>query len=58
MKLNWLIPLKYLHGEKNRRKIIFCNTNSEKNLVKQAYEHTLGGKIKEVIEKILMKKEL
>lgn len=39
-------------------KIIFCSTNSENNLVKQTYEHTLGGKIKAVSEKILMKKEL
>ena len=52
------MPLKYLHGERNRKKIIVCNTNSEKYLVKQAYEHTLDCKIKAAIEKILMKKEL
>lgn len=51
------MPLKYLHGERNRKKIIVSNTNSEKYLLKQAYGYILDWTIKAAIEKILMKTE-
>jgi len=55
VKLDLLMPVKYLCGERNNKKMIVCNLNSEKYVAKQAYEHTLDWKIKAAIEKTLMK---
>lgn len=57
-KAKFVNAFEILRGRRDGKKIIVCNTNSEKHLVKKTCEHTLDWKIKEAIKKILMKKEL